>query len=129
VFFIAARHWLPHWYVDDPGVIPIAASLLVIAGLFQLSDGIQVVCVAALRGMQDVKIPSVFIFTAYWVIALPLGYFLAFYSGWGGLGVWMGLLIGLTLTALAMFLRLQHFLNHPEKRWKNQSVIQSARST
>jgi len=80
---------------------------LIIAGLFQLSDGTQVVCVAALRGLQDVKVPSLFIFVSYWIIGLPLGYWLSFKSGYGPQGVWLGLLIGLTLTALAMFIRFR----------------------
>ena len=110
VLFIAARHWLPQLYVDDVSVIPIAASLLIIAGFFQLSDGAQVVCVAALRGLQDVKVPSLFILIAYWIIGLPLGYYLAFVLGWGGQGVWWGLFIGLTLTASSMFMRLKKMI-------------------
>lgn len=105
--FIVARHWLPGLYVDDSEVIGIASSLLIIAGLFQLSDGIQVVCVAALRGLQDVKVPSVFIFIAYWIIGLPLGYWLAFVMDYGGMGIWSGLFIGLTITAAAMFIRFR----------------------
>jgi MATE family multidrug resistance protein len=99
--------------VDDQEVIPIAASLLVIAGLFQLSDGVQVVCVSALRGLQDVKIPSLFILAAYWAVGLPLGYLLAFKLDMHGQGIWWGLFIGLTITAVAMFLRLRKFLNTP----------------
>ena len=105
--FIIGRHWLPGLYVDDPEVIKIASSLLIIAGLFQLSDGTQVVCIAALRGLQDVKIPSALIFVAYWIIALPLGYGLGFMMGNGAQGIWLGLLIGLTLTALAMLWRFR----------------------
>jgi MATE family multidrug resistance protein len=88
---------------------------LIIAGLFQLSDGIQVVCIGALRGIRDVKIPSLLIFVAYWVIGLPLGYALGFKLGWGANGIWTGLLAGLTLTAIAMlvrFGRLFHKLIH-----------------
>ena len=106
VFFIG-REWLPGLYVGDSEVISIASSLLIIAGIFQLSDGTQVVCASALRGLEDVKIPSTFIFISYWVIGLPLGYWLGFKSDFGGNGIWLGLLIGLTLTAAAMFLRLQ----------------------
>lgn len=111
ICFIAGKHWLPHLYVDDPEVIAVASSLLVIAGLFQLSDGTQVVCNAALRGLQDVKIPSLFIFISYWIIGLPLGYWLGFRAGYGATGIWMGLLTGLTLTATATFLRLRMILH------------------
>ncbi|HEX6889439.1 MAG TPA: MATE family efflux transporter [Chryseolinea sp.] len=105
--FIVGRHWLPGLYVEDGEVIGVASTLLIIAGLFQLSDGAQVVCVAALRGLQDVKVPSLFIFISYWIIGLPLGYWLAFKTDYGPQGVWLGLFIGLTLTALAMFARFR----------------------
>lgn len=107
LLFILGRHFLPFIYVNDMEVITIASTLLVIAGLFQLADGTQVVCISALRGLQDVKIPSLLIFVAYWIIGLPLGYWLAFHLGYGGIGVWLGLLVGLTVTALAMFIRFQ----------------------
>ena len=127
LLFIFARTLLPELYVDDLTVIPIAASLLVIAGFFQLADGIQVVCVAALRGLQDVKIPSVFILVSYWVIGLPLGYYLAFHLGWEGKGIWWGLCIGLTLTALAMFVRLRNQINnlYLTKKHKQPEVVGS----
>jgi len=107
IFFIVGRNFLPVLYVHDAEVIAIAGPLLVIAGLFQLSDGAQVVCIGALRGLQDVKIPSLLIFVSYWIIGLPLGYLLAFILGWGAIGIWLGLLLGLTLTATAMFLRFK----------------------
>jgi len=103
--FILGKNILPGFYISDPEVIAIATPLLVIAGIFQLSDGVQVVCAGALRGLQDVKIPSAFIFIAYWIIGLPLGYWLGFKGGLGATGIWMGLLVGLTLTATAMFFR------------------------
>ncbi len=109
--FILGRNILPGLYVEDSEVLAIASSLLILAGLFQLSDGTQVVCIAALRGLQDVKIPSVLIFISYWVIGLPLGYWLAFTLGYGAIGIWLGLSIGLTLTAIAMFLRFRSMVN------------------
>lgn len=116
MLFIGGRHLLPHIYVEDLAVRPIAASLLVIAGLFQLADGTQVVCASALRGLQDVKIPSIFILISYWVIGLPLGYLLTFKLGLGPSGIWWGLLIGLVLTAIAMFLRLRSHIYRIENR-------------
>jgi len=107
ILFITCRYALPSLYVMDLDVINIAAPLLIIAGFFQLSDGIQVVCIGALRGIRDVKIPSVLIFIAYWIIGLPLGYWLGFKQGWGANGIWIGLLIGLTLTAVAMLVRFR----------------------
>ena len=108
VLFIVGKNFLPHLYVDDLDVITLAGPLIVIAGLFQLSDGLQVVCAGALRGLQDVKIPSVFIFISYWIIGLPLGYWLGFHAGLGPIGIWTGLLVGLTLTASAMLWRFNY---------------------
>lgn len=109
--FVIGRFWFPSLYVSNQEVIAIAAPLLIIAGFFQLSDGMQVVCAGALRGLQDVKIPSLYIFLSYWVIGLPLGYWLGFKMGWGATGIWSGLLIGLTLVAIALFLRLRSLMN------------------
>jgi MATE family multidrug resistance protein len=112
--FVFGSHWLPGLYVNDTEVVTIASSLLIIAGLFQLSDGMQVVCISALRGLQDVKIPSLLIFASYWIIGLPLGYWLAFRMGYGAIGIWLGLFLGLTLTATAMFMRFRILINrHP----------------
>lgn len=108
VIFILGKNFLPHLYVDDIEVITLAGPLIVIAGLFQLSDGLQVVCIGALRGLQDVKVPSVFIFIAYWIIGLPLGYYFGFHTDLGPVGIWTGLLIGLTITATAMLCRFNY---------------------
>jgi len=107
VIFITGNRLLPLLYVNDPEVMMIASSLIIIAGLFQLADGMQVVCIGALRGLQDVKVPSVLIFVSYWIVGLPLGYWLGFPMGLGPQGIWLGLLIGLSLTATAVFLRLR----------------------
>jgi len=100
IIFVFANEFLPSLYIDDPVVIRITASLLGIAALFQLSDGIQVVGLGALRGLQDVKIPTYITFVAYWVIALPLSYVFALKLGYGAMGIWMGLGIGLTFSAV-----------------------------
>lgn len=99
LLFFLFRFFLPTLYIDDPQVISLAASLLVLAGLFQLSDGIQVVGLGVLRGLEDVKVPTIVTFLAYWGLGLPLGYFLAFKMDFAEKGIWIGLLIGLTLTA------------------------------
>jgi MATE family multidrug resistance protein len=105
ILFIYGRHFLPGLYIEDQSVIELTSCLLIVAAFFQLSDGIQVVTAGALRGLQDVKIPSLLIFIAYWVIALPLGYWFAFPLQMGANGIWIGLSIGLTLTATAMVVR------------------------
>jgi len=108
IVFVLGNHFLPQLYIEDLEVINIAGPLIIIAGLFQLSDGMQVVCAGALRGLQDVKVPTVFIFISYWIIGLPLGYWLCFKLGFGPIGIWTGLLLGLTLTASAMFWRFNY---------------------
>ncbi len=100
LIFIFASDFLPSLYIDDAEVISITASLLGVAALFQLSDGIQVVGLGALRGLQDVKIPTYITFVAYWVIALPLSYVFALKLNYGAMGIWMGLGVGLTLSAI-----------------------------
>lgn len=106
--FMIFNHFLPTLYTSDPAVISIAASLLIVAALFQLSDGIQVVGLGALRGMGDVKLPTLVTFMAYWVIGLPSGYLLAFVFDFGEEGVWYGLLIGLSITAVILFIRFNN---------------------
>lgn len=105
VLFFSFRFFLPTLYIDNPEVIALSASLLIIAGLFQLSDGVQVVALGVLRGMEDVKVPTVVTLMAYWVLGLPLGYVLAFEFGMAEKGIWYGLLIGLSITAVILFYR------------------------
>jgi MATE family multidrug resistance protein len=105
--FITFRHLLPKLYIDNPEVISIAASLLVVAGLFQISDGVQAVGLGILRGITDVKIPMLISFISYWVIGFPVGYMLGFMTDLGVVGIWIGLLLGLTLAALMFTLRFQ----------------------
>ena len=105
ILFLLLKNYMPLLYIDDPQVIKMAASLLIIAGIFQISDGLQVVALGALRGLSDVKIPTLVTLLAYWVVGLPLGYFLAFKLHWNELGIWIGLLIGLTLTAIMLLYR------------------------
>ena len=105
LLFIFGRNYLPLLYIDDESVRRVASSLLIIAGLFQLSDGVQVVGLGALRGMSDVRIPTLITLIAYWLVGLPLGYVLGFVSGMGAQGVWIGLLAGLTMAAILLYRR------------------------
>jgi MATE family multidrug resistance protein len=107
VIFILLRYFLPGLYIDDPEVIRIAGSLLLIAALFQLSDGTQAVGLGALRGIQDTKIPMVYTFLAYWVVGLPGGYLLGFIFNLGVEGVWIALLCALSVSAILLFTRFR----------------------
>ena len=105
VAFITLNYVLVQFYIDDQEVIKIAAALMIIAGFFQISDGIQVVALGLLRGIGDVNIPTIITLVSYWVIALPVGYFLCFETTWGVEGMWIGLLLGLTVSAVFLTLR------------------------
>ncbi len=105
VFFLAGDT-IAGWFVkDDAPVVALAAQLLVVAALFQFFDGGQVIGAAILRGLSDVKIPTVITFTAYWIIAIPLGYVLGLRLGYEAIGIWIGLAIGLAFAAICLGLR------------------------
>ena len=112
--FLLGRHWFPTIYLDvddianqadNSEVIFIAAKLLLVAAFFQISDGLQVVVLGALRGLQDVKIPTLITFIAYWLIGFPISYFLGLRTSFESTGIWIGLLSGLTASAVMLYLR------------------------
>ena len=114
LFFIVLHNQLPYLFLDmghsdqffdNLEVITIASKLLLVAALFQIADGIQVVVLGALRGLQDVKVPMYLTFVAYWLIGFPTSYFLGFYTSLKAVGVWIGLCAGLTAAALFLYLR------------------------
>lgn len=112
--FVVFHNYLPHLFlnmsdvsqlVDNEEIIKITAQLLLIAAIFQISDGIQVVVLGALRGLQDVKIPMYITFVAYWVIGFPISYYLGKYTELKAVGIWIGLLAGLTAASLFLYIR------------------------
>ncbi len=105
IIFIVFRWLLPTLYIDEPEVINIAASLLIIAALFQLSDGTQAVGIGLLRGLADAKIPMFITFIAYWIVGLPGGYLLGFTFGFGVQGIWFALFVALTVSAVLLSTR------------------------
>ncbi|WP_162426163.1 MATE family efflux transporter [Pontibacter pudoricolor] len=111
LLMVAGNKLIPMLYIDDPEVIQLASTLLIIAALFQISDGVQVVGLGALRGLEDVRVPGVISLIAYWVIGLPVGYVLGFKLGFGVNGVWLGLLAGLSVAALLLFFRFKKLSN------------------
>ncbi|MEM6844863.1 MAG: MATE family efflux transporter [Bacteroidota bacterium] len=115
--FITLNKWLPSLYIDELPVIELASSLLIIAAFFQLSDGVQAVALGALRGMADVKIPTIITLIAYWVIGLPSGYGFAFGLGWGAQGVWVGLLLSLTIAAVLLTIRFHRVSRQKQQRY------------
>lgn len=111
--FIIGKNVLPTFFTkkEETDVLLLASRLMVIAALFQLSDGIQVVTLGALRGLQDVKIPSIITFVAYWLITMPLGYFLCVVLEFGAYGMWIALGLGLTISALLLVYRFHKLSN------------------
>ena len=116
ILFVALHQFLPHLFLDmsntsqatdNAEVIAIAAQLLLVAAVFQISDGIQVVVLGALRGLQDVKIPMYITFVAYWIIGFPISFYLGLYTELKAAGIWIGLLAGLTAAAIFLYIRFE----------------------
>lgn len=94
--------------VDNTEVIKIASKLLIAAAIFQISDSIQVIVLGALRGLQDVKIPTIITFISYWLIGFPISWFLGKEAAFGSFGIWLGLLAGLTTAAILLCIRFNY---------------------
>ena len=117
LIFLIFNDLLPLLYLDpsDPSnlndvneVLTIASKLLIVAGVFQLFDGIQAVVLGALRGMQDVNKPAIIIFFSYGILGFPISYFLGFHTSLAIVGIWIGLLSGLFFSSLFLFLRFNY---------------------
>ncbi len=108
VLFILLKDILPAFYINNLEVIGLASQLLIIAALFQLSDGVQVVILGALRGLQDVKVPTLICFIAYWVIGFPVSYYFGQADRLGSMGIWLGLMAGLTSSAILLYFRFNY---------------------
>jgi MATE family multidrug resistance protein len=116
ILFVVLHQFLPHLFldmedslqvIDNSEVIAIASQLLLVAAVFQISDGIQVVVLGALRGLQDVKIPMYITFVAYWIIGFPISFYLGIYTELKATGIWIGLLAGLSAAALFLYIRFE----------------------
>ncbi len=115
--FLLGRHWFPTLYLDvtdlsnmadNNEVILLAAKLLLVAAFFQISDGTQVVVLGALRGLQDVRIPTWITFVAYWLIGFPISYYLGLHTDLKSTGIWIGLLTGLSASAIMLYIRFNY---------------------
>jgi len=126
IFFMLFHVELPKLFVDmkdvstlveNTEVVTIAAELLLIAAVFQISDSLQVVALGALRGLQDVKIPMYMTFFSYWIVGFPISIYLGIYTSLGASGIWIGLLAGLTTASVLLFIRFNYLT---KKLIKNQ---------
>ena len=104
---------LAGWFVHDAAVVLLAAQLLLVGAVFQLADGVQVIAAHLLRGISDVKIPTIITFVAYWGVALPLGYMLGIRGPYGAPGVWTGIATGLAFAAVFLTVRFARLTRMP----------------
>ena len=117
LFFLLTSDYLPWIYLNDNNllqindvqeVVTIASSLLIASAFFQISDGLQAVVLGALRGLQDVNIPAFITFFSYGIFGIPVSFYLGIKTDLGAIGIWIGLLSGLTASAVLLFWRFQH---------------------
>jgi MATE family multidrug resistance protein len=117
ILFFAFNDQLPKIYVDfndtknlidNTVVVGIASKLLIAAAIFQISDSMQVIGLGALRGLQDVRIPTIITFVSYWLIGFPICWFLGKEDAYGSFGIWLGLLAGLTTAAILLYIRFNY---------------------
>ncbi len=105
ILFTVFRNRLPLLFNDNGQVLTMAGMLLLLAAIFQISDSTQAIGAGLLRGIKDVRTPTILIAIAYWVVGLPVGYLLAFPAGMGAAGMWLGLIAGLTLASIFLLRR------------------------
>jgi len=110
VIFIVGGPTIAGWFVSNGPVVALAAQLMLIAGLFQICDGWQIVCAGSLRGFEDTRVPMFIGIFAYWFVAIPFSYIVAFHVGVGPRGVWLGFVVGLIVAAIALGWRVHRQL-------------------
>lgn len=117
LFFVIFHKYIPLLFLDGADlmnaemnneVIALAGKLLLIAAIFQISDGLQVTILGSLRGLQDVNIPMIGCFISYWIIGFPVALVLGLQTSLGAQGIWYGLLAGLTASAIFSYLRFNY---------------------
>ena len=113
ILMIGLRNQIPMLFTADPEVIAIASKLIVLAGVLQLADGLQVVAASMLRGITDVKIPMFIALFSYIIVCISIGLFLAFPMGMGAVGIWIGFVVGLSVAAICLHIRF---------RWKFKQI-------
>ena len=117
LLFLVFHNELPKLYVDfkdvvnftdNNEVVKTASKLLIAAAIFQISDTLQVLILGALRGLQDVKIPTLITFISYWLVGFPVSWYFGDESLYGSFGIWLGLLAGLTTAAILLYIRFDY---------------------
>ena len=113
ILMIGLRNQIPMLFTEDIEVIAIASKLVVLAGVLQLADGLQVVAASMLRGITDVKVPMFIALFSYTIVCISIGLFLAFPMGMGAVGIWIGFVVGLSVAAICLHIRF---------RWKFKQI-------
>ena len=111
VIFLTAGHFLATAFISSDEIVTLTVQLLLIAGIFQVFDGAQIISSGALRGFEDTRAPMLIGAVAYWLIALPVSGLLAFGLGLGAPGIWGGFVAGLAVASGALFIRVGKRLN------------------
>jgi len=114
--FLGLPRALAGLYTGDPGVVAVAAALIPLAGVFQVFDGLQVVAGGILRGLGETRVAMLVNFLGYWVLGLPVSYLLGFGAGWGAVGLWWGLVVGLGVVATVLLSRVRVALRRRRAR-------------
>ena len=104
IVFLVFPRYIVRAYTPNEAVIHTGIALLAVAAFFQLFDGIQIVATGALRGLGDTRTPMLCYLIYYWLVGLPLGAFLCFRTGWGAVGIWLGLCVALILAGSTLLL-------------------------
>ena len=112
LLLILLGKYLPVIFSTDKEVIGLATSLLVFAAIFQISDATQAIGVGLCRGIKDVIRPTIYVAIAYWIIGIPMGYLFAFYYNMGAAGIWIGLVIGLSISSVLLNFRFFKIINY-----------------
>lgn len=110
LLFLLLHAYLPLGFSKETAIIELASTLLIIAAMFQLFDGVQVTVIGILRGLGDVKAPTIITLVGYWIIALPLAYLLAFTFKMETIGIWIALLASLVFVAGGLLWRLYYLV-------------------
>lgn len=115
VLFLAAPEWLISLFLDasdpdSPAIVAYGVGLLALAAAFQVVDGLQVVYLAVLRGLKDTRVPMICALVSYWIIGIPVSYVLGLTLGYGGYGIWIGLVLGLVFAAASLIWRFVHLM-------------------
>lgn len=105
-------------YSSEPDVLALASQLIIMAAIFQISDGLQVSGYGALRGLKDTSVPMLVNFFSYWLIGIPTAYYLGTVAGGGPRGMWFGLIVGLSVAAILHNVRFQWMTSPKQERFK-----------